>query len=151
MNDLSYTPPKDKPEGASPATVLSSPESKTEYPTFKLNGTQAKAAGLDKCAFGDERKLTIHIKAKRIGGSEYEMKKDNLPPVEFDVIAADDPEPVDAEDEADAKDETDKDKVKSPAEERINKGEDKPKVSIKKPGDFGMGGTEDTGDAGDDA
>lgn len=104
MKDLGYIPPKpEKSEGATPVTIVSDEDKdgKPQYPSLRFNGEQAEKAGLDKCAYGDEYEVTFRIKATRIGGSEWEMKKDGLPPVEFDVISCDEPKEVEAEEKSD--------------------------------------------------
>lgn len=118
MNSLAYTPPKpDKADGVQPVSIVSDSDTdqKPQYPSLRLNGEQAKDAKLDKCAYGDEYEITVRIKAKRIGGSEYEMNKDDLPPVEFDVISADNPTEVEStEEDAGEKEEDTEKPVRKP-------------------------------------
>ena len=134
MKSLAYTPPKpDKAKGVTPVSIVSDDESdpKPQFPSFRLNGEQAKAAGLDKCAYGDEYEIKIRIKATRIGGSEWELKKDGLPPVEFDVLSSDTPEEVEPEEEESEEEESEE-------EEKSESGEEKFAKSVKSPSDLGM-------------
>lgn len=99
MNDLSWTPPKpDKND------VASQPESSPgpQYPSLRFNGEQAAKAGLSKCEFGEEYELKIRVKATRIDASSiYPGNGDSRdkPEIQFDVIACDEPEEVDSEEE----------------------------------------------------
>lgn len=89
MTSLAFKPKK--PKGDEPANISSPSGSKTQFPSLRLNGDQAAKAGLGKCAIGDTYEITVRIKARRLGGNEYEMDESDKPPAEFDVIAADKP------------------------------------------------------------
>lgn len=112
MKDLSWTPPKpDK------SNVASAPESSPDpqYPSLRFNGEQAAKAGLSKCEFGEEYELTIRVKATRIDASYTGLgsgdSKDK-PEIQFDVIACDEPEEVDSDEESEEDDEYEKPKGK---------------------------------------
>lgn len=99
MKDLAWTPPKPDKN-----TAVSMPESSSgpQYPSLRFNGEQASKAGLSKCEFGEEYELTIRIKATRIDASSiYPGNGDSKdkPEVQFDVIACDEPEEVDSDEE----------------------------------------------------
>lgn len=96
MTSLAYTPPKPNSNEV-PISPLEA--SGPRFPRLRMNGAQAEAAGLSKCALGDEYEVTIRIKAVKLGGDEYEMRDTGKPPAEFDVISADTPTKVDTEED----------------------------------------------------
>ena len=108
-------------------TMAMPEEPKTSWPRISLNGDQAKALGLDTCAIGDTYEITLHIKAVRLGGDNYEMRGSDLPPAEFDVISATDA-PTEVAD-GDTAEEEDAEKDTAP---------DKPKARVKSPADSGF-------------
>lgn len=103
MNNLGYTPPAPKKgeSNATPVTIVSDEDAdrKPQYPSSRLNGEQAEKAGLDDCKYGGEYEALIRFRTTRIGGGQWEMDKDGKPPVEFDIIAMDEPKMVEASEE----------------------------------------------------
>lgn len=114
MNELG-TPRKPDSLGM-PAMPMNPDAGKVEYPTLRLNGEQAELAGFQKCAFGDEYTVTMKLRVKRVGGDSYEMRSEEKPPIEFDVIAAD--SPVEAESEAEDEGESEKEESKEVKREK---------------------------------
>lgn len=109
MTDLGYIPPdpKSTSPGAMPVTIVGSDEAdrKPQFPSLRLNGEQAQKAGLSKCAIGDVYEVAFHIKARRMGGDSWEMKGNDLPPAEFDVIAiTEDPKEIEEGEEGEETD-----------------------------------------------
>lgn len=104
MKSLAHIPKKPTPEAAPAMTISTSPdeEPKPQYPKLTLNGEQAEKAGLNKCKIGQEYTVELHIKATKLGGTDYSIGQEDSkdkPMAEFDVLAAD--EPLDMENETD--------------------------------------------------
>lgn len=135
MNDLGTT--RKSPGLNAPSGPMEADQPRIEYPTINFNGDQAAAAGLGKCAIGDEYEITVKIRATRLGGDSWEMERSNgKPPASFEVVAADKPKKVESGDDAEEMEDEDegaeekpkkKPKVKSPLESGFKdayKGED---------------------------
>ena len=90
-------------------TAATSEESddKEQFPCLRFNGKQAAIVDLSKCRYGEEYEMTIRVKATSIGGSNYpgSGNDEEHPAVEFDVIAASEPEEIESEAEDEGDDE----------------------------------------------
>lgn len=130
MTDLGFTRP---PEPQANALTAPMPPAGPEFPSLRFNGEQAEKAGLTKCAHGDEYEITLKIRATKIGGDKYETREGGgKPPVEFEVIAADEPKLVESEAEEpdDSAEEKDAETEKAPPR--------KPKQRVVGPKELGL-------------